>query len=52
MKFSQIYADTQFVFCQPNIKAWRKPIGWDPVTLPNIQYEELTTLVDTLKQIG
>ena len=52
VKFSQLYADKQFVFCQPDVNAWTKPTGWDPVTLPNIQYEELTTLVDTLKQLG
>jgi len=50
--FFKLYTDTQFVFCQPNVKAWRKPTGWDPVTFPNVQFEELTTLVNTLKQIG
>ena len=50
--FFNTYPRTQFVFCQPNVKAWRKPPGWDSDTLANVQFEELTTLVDTLKQIG
>jgi hypothetical protein len=40
------------VFCQPNVKTWRKPPDWDTTTIPNLQFEELDTLVDTLKQIG
>ena len=50
--FFNTYRDTQFVFCQPDIKTWRKPPGWDSDVFSNVQFEELTTLVDTLKQIG
>jgi len=50
--FFAAYPDKQFVFCQPNVKTWRKPPGWDTDALPNVQYEELNTLIDTLKQIG
>ena len=47
--FFELYPDTQFVFCQPNVLQWRKPDNWQ---YSNLQFEELTTLVDTLKQIG
>jgi len=50
--FFRAYPDTQFVFCQPDVKSWRKPPGWDSDVFTNVQFEELDTLVDTLKQIG
>jgi hypothetical protein len=50
--FFGAYPDTQFVFCQPDVKTWRKPPGWDSEVFSNVQFEELDTLVDTLKQIG
>ena len=46
----RIYKSTQFVFCQPNIKDWQKPIGWDNETFPNLQFEELGSLIDVLGQ--
>ena len=48
--FFNTYPDTQFVFCQPDIKSWKRPLGWDTETFPNVQFEELRTLVDALDQ--
>jgi hypothetical protein len=48
--FFNTYPDTQFVFCQPNIKSWKRPPGWDTETFPNIQFEELESLLDALNQ--
>ena len=48
-RFFELYPDTQFVFCQPNVAQWRKPELWH---YNNLQFEELTTLVNTLEQIG
>jgi hypothetical protein len=48
--FFNTYPDTQFVFCQPDISKWKCPLGWDNVTLPNVQYEELESLLDALNQ--
>jgi len=50
--FFNAYPDTQFVFCQPNMRIWQRPVGWDSDTFHNLQFEELDTLVSTLKQIG
>lgn len=44
--FITTYPSVQFVFCQPNIKLWRKPPGWD--SFNNVQYEELNTIVQAL----
>lgn len=46
--FFQIYKTTQFVFCQPNLSSWQKPIGWESLT--NVQYEDLGRLLDVLNQ--
>jgi len=44
------YPTTQFVFCQPNLQSWQKPIGWDNEVFPNLQFEELGSLIDVLSQ--
>ena len=48
--FFKIFNKTQFVFCQPNITQWQKPIGWGKDNLPNVQYEELGRVIDVLNQ--
>ena len=48
--FFRIYSNIQFVFCQPSLPNWQKPIGWDTEVFPNIQFEELGSLIDVLGQ--
>ena len=48
--FFNTYPDIQFVFCQPDIGKWKRPVGWDTETFPNVQFEELRTLIDALDQ--
>jgi hypothetical protein len=47
--FFSAYPDVQFVFCQPNMHSWRRPVGWDSTTLPNVQYQELSSLINDLQ---
>ncbi len=47
--FFSAYPDVQFVFCQPNMHSWRRPVGWDSTTLPNVQYQELSSLTNDLQ---
>ena len=46
--FFNAYPEVQFVFCQPNMHSWKRPVGWDTTTLPNVQYQELSELVADL----
>ena len=48
--FFRIYPNIQFVFCQPNLPNWQKPIGWDTEVFPNLQFQELGSLIDVLNQ--
>ena len=48
--FFRIYPNIQFVFCQPNLPNWQKPIGWDTEVFPNLQFQELGSLIDVLGQ--
>lgn len=48
VKFAKMYSDVQFVFCYPNVKTYKKPVGWDSDTMPNVQFQELNELVDAL----
>jgi hypothetical protein len=48
--FFQKYTTTQFVFCQPNISNWQKPMGWSNEVFPNLQFQELGELIDVLNQ--
>ena len=48
--FFRIYSNIQFVFCQPNLPNWQKPIGWDTEVFPNLQFQELGSLIDVLGQ--
>jgi len=48
--FFKTYPQTQFVFCQPNLPTWKKPTGWDNNVFPNLQFEELGSLIDVLNQ--
>ena len=48
--FFQKYTTTQFVFCQPNIGNWQKPMGWSNEVFPNLQFQELGELIDVLNQ--
>jgi len=36
------FPETQFVFCQPNIKDWKIPAGWQDFS--NVQFQELEEL--------
>jgi len=47
--FFNAYPDVQFVFCQPNLPSWQRPVGWDSTTLPNVQYQELSSLINDLQ---
>ena len=44
--FFNLYPNTQFVFCQPNIDRWRKPTGWE--VFDNVQFQELGELQHAL----
>jgi hypothetical protein len=46
--FFNAYPDVQFVFCQPDIHTWQRPVGWE--AFDNVQYESLGALVDALDQ--
>ena len=48
--FFKIYETTQFVFCQPNLDNWQRPLNWDSEIFPNVQYEDLGSLLDVLNQ--
>jgi hypothetical protein len=37
------FLETQFVFCQPDIKDWKIPASWQ--NFPNVQFQELGELV-------
>jgi len=42
------FPETQFVFCQPNIKDWKIPAGWQDFS--NVQFQELEELALFLKE--
>ena len=46
--FFNHYANTQFVFCQPDLTQWRKPDGWE--TIANVQFETTGGLISALDQ--
>jgi hypothetical protein len=48
--FFDLYKDTQFVFCQPNLTSWTFPNGWNTEKYPNLQFEELGGLLNALDQ--
>lgn len=45
--FFNEYPSTQFVFCHAS--GWEPPVGWDTTTLPNVQYQDLHSLLDDLE---